>query len=539
MATAQSALWANNAGGEGNERGEDIIIDENGNVYTVGFFQGSADFDPGSGIEELVAENSTDVFIQKLDANGDFVWAKKIGGTAFDSPTGLEIDGEGNLYVCGFFSGTVDFDPNDGITEVASAGGSDGFLLKLDADGNFIRVKTIAGAGTGDISGMTIDADNNVYLVGSFDGTADFDPSESSEVNFTSVADEDLFVQKLDRDGNYMWAITAGGPSSDIALGIVPDANGNTYVTGYFYEMLSFGAGTVSLTSAGAADVFVFKLDGAGNVQWAKPMGGANFDFAFAIDSDDDANTYVTGSFKGEATFGTEVFSSNDGSDDIFVQKIDTDGNVVWAKPIGGMGMDQAHDLAVDPSGKLYLTGMFEETVDFDPNEGVEERTSTGSRDIFVLRLDTGGNYVWANTMGSASEDRGRGIAVSSEGTVSVTGSFNASVDFGINDEENILTSNGNRDFFVLTLNGFLTSTENAAYYELTVYPNPVQEFVVVTANTPIDALVLTNVVGQTILEAKVGSTSKELDLSQLIPGIYYLTISVDGKMSTTTIVKN
>ncbi|MFC2111335.1 SBBP repeat-containing protein [Bacteroidota bacterium] len=135
--------WAKQMGGTGNDAGESITTDNNGNIYTTGSFYGTVDFDPGSGTTNLTSAGSGDIFIQKLDASGNLLWIKQMGGITFDIGYSITTDNSGNIYSTGNFEGTADFDPGSGIANLTSVGNYDIFIQKLGTSTASISKKTI------------------------------------------------------------------------------------------------------------------------------------------------------------------------------------------------------------------------------------------------------------------------------------------------------------------------------------------------------------------------------------------------------------
>ena len=182
-------------GGTSLDEGWGIAVDGSGNVHTTGNFQDTADFDPGPGTSNLTSNGSSDVFVSKLDSNGNFVWAKNMGGGA-DHGLGIEVDGSGNIHTTGIFNGTADFDPGPGSFNLTSNGGRDVFVSKLDSDGNFVWAKSIGGAFADQVSGIALDGSGNVHTTGFFGSTADLDPGLGT-FNLTSNGSFDIFISKL------------------------------------------------------------------------------------------------------------------------------------------------------------------------------------------------------------------------------------------------------------------------------------------------------------------------------------------------------
>src|SRR5690606_9459529 len=134
---------------------------------------------------------------------------------------------------------------------------------------------------------------------------------------------------------------------------------------------------------------------------------------------------------------------------DIFISKLDTNGNFLWAKSMGGVSGDYGSSITTDSSGHIYTTGAFTGTADFDPGVDEFELTSTGGTDIFISKLDTNGNFLWAKSMGGASADNGNSITVDSAGYIYTTGDFQGTADFDPGSGTSNLVSAGGTDIFI------------------------------------------------------------------------------------------
>ncbi len=464
---AQNFAWAKSMGNTGNNRGHGIVVDDSGNVYTTGYFHETVDFDPGPGTFNLssVAANHSDIFVSKLDASGNFVWAKKMGGVFNERGLSIAVDPYGNIYTTGYFEGTTDFDPGVGTFNLSSAG-DDIFISKLDASGNFMWAKKMGGSGDDWGYSITTDTSGNVYTTGVFKETADFDPG-AGIFNLTSAGTNDIFILKLDASGNFIWAKSMGGLSQDISYSITTDATGNVYSTGFFQGTADFdpGVGVFNLGSAGGVDIFISKLDASGNFVWAKKIGGTLSDQGKSITLDTNGNVYITGSFEGTADFnpGAGTFNlTSAGGWDIFILKLDTSGNFMWAKNMGGTNHAIGFSITLDNSGNIYTTGYFRGTADFDPGAGTFNLTSVGiSPMIFVSKLDTSGNFVWAKNMGGAGvADNGTSIAVDSSESVYTTGYFGQTADFDPGLGVYNLSSAGFDDIFISKLSCSSVTTD-------------------------------------------------------------------------------
>jgi len=461
--------WAKRMGGTGSDTGQDMTIDAAGNIYTTGSFSGTVDFDPGAGVFNLTSAGSNDIFISKLDANGNFVWARAMGGVGSDGGWGIAVDIARNVYITGGFQGTADFDPGAGTFTMTAAttGQHDIFIAKVDANGNFVWAKGIIG-GTWWDNGLKIVLDGaaNVHVVGRFyfqGGARDFDPGPGTF--FLTAGHEDAFILKLDTNGNFIWARNFGGGFlENRGYSIVLDAAGNVYTTGYFEGTIDFdpGVGTSNLTASGDWDVFISKLTKDGNFVWAKSMVNSNptyytdgiYGSKIALDAT--GNVYTTSRFNGTVDFDPGAGISNLtslGGFDIYVSKLTTNGDFVWAKSMGSTGYDEGINISLDGSGDVYVSGLFTQTVDFNPGAGINNLTSAGNNDIFITKLDTNGTFKWARSMGGTGDDRSLGLVLDATGNPYLMGWFQGTADFDPGACTFNLTSAGSYDIFVQKLN--------------------------------------------------------------------------------------
>lgn len=540
---AQNYEWAKKMGGAGFEQGNDIAVDEAGNVYATGYFSGTVDFDPGAGIANLTSTGESNIFICKLDASGNYLWAKSIGGTTlFSEGRAIAIDGLGNVYATGDFYGTADFDPGPGTAELNSAGSQDIFICKFDASGNYLWAKNI-GAGSEDIANdIAIDPLGNAYTTGYFGGTVDFDPSTGT-AELTAAGWADIFICKLDASGNYLWAKSMGAAGGDISHAIAVDASSNVYTTGLFSFTVDFDPsplGTAELTSTNNLDAFVCKLNASGNYVWAKNMGGGYNTIGYSIAVDNSENVYTTGYFEGTTDFdpneGTAELTST-GYKDIFVCKFDPSGNYLWAKNMGGISYNYGDAIAVDEAGNTYTTGYFEGTADFNPDEGGIAQLTAGANDIFICKFDASGNYLWAKNMGGTKSDYAYGIALDPLGNVYTTGHFVGTADFDPNEGTAELTTAGGTDIFICKLSQTALGAEMpSSTSKINIYPTLTKDIILIkNEESNITHVAVYNQVGQLVL-AQTHAT--HLDLTAMPTGLYFVQVQAGGKIVTQKVVK-
>ncbi|KAA9331919.1 SBBP repeat-containing protein [Adhaeribacter soli] len=378
-----TVLWAVKGGGPGNDKGISIAIDASGNSYVTGAFSGTASF----GSTTLTSSGNDDVFTVKYDAFGAVVWAVKGDGPGYDGGMGIAIDGSGNSYVTGFFQSNIIF----GTITLTGDGGLDMFTVKYNASGAVMWA--VKGSGTSNDSGadIAIDGSGNSYVTGFFSGTATF-----GGITLTSNGPSDVFAVKYNASGAVIWAMKAGGNGADSGADIALDGSGNSYITGTFVGTANFGG--ISLTSSsGSDDVFIVKYDASGTVLWAVKGGGPGNDKGLSIAIDASGNSYVTGTFRGTASFGSTTLTSSSLSD-AFTAKYNASGAVVWAVKGGGPDYDQGMGIGIDGSGNSYVTGFFVGSATF----GATTLTNGGgTSNMFIVKLQSGNPNAIAADRGS------------------------------------------------------------------------------------------------------------------------------------------
>ena len=417
MAQAPPFEWVRQGGGASNDRGLAITTDVSSNLYVTGYVQDSASF----GSTNLSNAYQT-MFVGKYDSRGNVIWVRNAvipGGNTDTRGQGIAVDGAGDVYVSGYFFGTINF----GSLPLTGNGNSnpDAFLVKYNSAGNPIWARQSAAPAGGLGTAVAVTQNGSVHFVGRFLGTATFGSSV-----LTSAGQSDVFHVKYDGSGSVIWARKAGGTDAELGSGVAVDGNGNSYLTGTFWSATAnFGGIALTNSRQGYSDIFVVKYDIDGNAIWARRAGSPtanNEESANGIAVDSAGNCFVTGCFWGTASFGnTNLVSSALG--DIFVAKYDAQGALLWARRAGGAsqaGDDCGYAISADATGNCYVVGKFLDTASF----GTTNLVSGGLGDIFMAKYDPAGNVLWARKAGFIFEDVATGIALDVGGNAYVTGHF-------------------------------------------------------------------------------------------------------------------
>ena len=274
-------------------------------------------------------------------------------------------------------------------------------------------------------TGLSIGSDGAgaAYVLGSYSGEIDLDPAPADTFLLTGMG---FYLQKLDAVGNFVWGM------EHIQGDLKVDSEGNIFTYGQLFgtvDMDPDSANSFPLTSGGASDVFIQKLDSSGNLVWAKHFGGFGAQSVYDMDMDSLGNFYLFGTAGDSTDFDPGPGTYYADSSYLYILKLDANGDFVWVtkmgNPPGGMtGGLFPTGISVDPVGNVYTLGSTWGTVDFDPGPGVFPHVGVG---MYIHKLDTAGNFIWVKTMGNSGISlHPKKISVDPQGHASVTGELNS-----------------------------------------------------------------------------------------------------------------
>ena len=442
---AQQWEWVKQAGGFGKCKAYDITSDNEGNIIVAGSFTGTVVF----GETKFINYGSNDLFIAKYNPNGDLLWAKQGGGTKDEEAYGVVCDKNGNVFITGYYSGYLNLD-NNAMGNGIGTDYNNCFVIKYDKDG--LLQWAIHSGGNGDKYGkaVTIDKDGNVFFTGVFKDeigflfedhskkhTAHEDETEEFKI-LKSKGASSVFVAKIEGNSDFLWVEQSDGEGMHEPSAIESDNNGNCYITGSFSGTFNFN--DKKLASKGGKDIFVTKYDPAGKVIWATQAGGVKDDQSSGMSWDANGYFYLTGYFLESARFGKTKLK-NKSNYNIFVSKIDYDGNTLWAKQAGGSGNEYTRGITSDNKGNIFVTGEFNTNFDF-ANSKI---SNSGDWDIFVLDFNSEGKMIKGYQAGGKGSDKGIGITSDEKNNCFVLGTISQEANF---DNANI-KRNGDFDIVI------------------------------------------------------------------------------------------
>lgn len=393
-------------GGWADESMTAITSDNEGSFYLTGYFQGNKnggtpfDADPSAEGQFILSQPGAlltrDCFIIKLDANGDFVWARQISNTEYGSnedSKAIVVDNMGGLYVGGTFAqanfGTEE-EPNIILTE---SGKHEGFLMKLDAaTGETIWLNHWYGGAT-IFEDLAIDTENqSLIALGSF--TRTMHPGTDSITLTGPLRDASGFLSRISLDGELEWITHFGGEGRIISDQVILLDNGDIVAGGRFNKTATFAPNdTVNeITGKGGYDLWWSGFDANGTFQYNKTFGGKGIETLGTLQQDKNGNLLIAALFTDTSTFT----SSNEtlalvskGGADIVLLNMSPEGDYLDNLTIGG---EETHGIAhafVNDNGDVLVSGNFVGTVDFNPYEGEDFHTALGTTyDGFISRFE-------------------------------------------------------------------------------------------------------------------------------------------------------
>lgn len=473
---AQSLVTAEIFHGNDAQSTASVTTDFDNNMLCFTGFWDDLDADPGPGVLNFNSVGSQDIAITKLDPSGNLIWSKQIGGSGFAAAQIIKTDATGNVFVFGYFNGTMDMNPGPGTSNLVSNGGDDVYCAKYNQDGNLVWAVNIGGTGTEQSYGFDLDASGKPIVLGYFQNTVDFDPGVGT-VNMTAGFSGSNFLLRLNSDGSYNNVIQMASAYGNY---LYIDNSDNIYITGLFWETVDFdpGPAVFNLSAAGfSSDAFILKLNSAFIFQWAGKISGNSSEQGTTITVDETTNAViVAGFFEGTIDVNPEPAVVNIATVDYvdaFIVRLDgTDGGFIWGKSIGGIGFQAIYGVGVNSLGSIWLAGNFSNTIDCDPGPGTASLTSGGSQDIMKVNWDADANYIDAEKIGGTNSDYASCLHIDNEGAVIISGIFEGIVDFDPGD----VTFNLNSGFTgwdgyvakyctVYTINNMVNICEGESYF--------------------------------------------------------------------------
>jgi hypothetical protein len=510
----------------------------------------------------------------------EFQWAVQCGNppNSTDTRSCIATAPDGSYFLAGEFIDTVAF----GTKSLVSAGGTDIFVVKNSSLGEPVWSFRFGGSDDDYIRDILLDQDGNILITGYFYGTVQIGPD-----HYTSYGSQDVYVAKFNADGSYLWSYRAGGPMADYTASSSVCQGKDIVISGYYYDSISFGDTT--LTAVNGSDIYLARIDGAGDLIWLSGAGGSSSDQANSAVTDPDGNfliagsfyydisfpdtvitttnpvgvfiakyspdgrfervmqlngtsltneilvtaaasgsLYISGAFSGDLSFGDIVFSAGEFNQDIYLARYDGSFGLQWARHAHSISSDQVTSLETDSYDNLYLAGHYLDTIHFG-NLVLPYTLCCGSREIFIVNYSAAGDVLWGERI-SGTRAKVQAIDLNPQSQLFVAGLFTEEMTLG-----NLSLSNYNG--FVNYVTGLQTEIYTGIVYPskndiLKIYPNPATTNITVAEidDHSVFNYSVTDIFGRTVLDG-ILSHCNNLDISILSSGIYVIRLaSSDGR---------
>ena len=505
---AQTLNWVKSIGGVSVEESGGIATDRLNNLYICGRFGGTVDFDPGPGVYNM-SNQFSGIFFAKYDSSGEFKWGKQIpaNGNVNIHATSISLSSTNEIILTGIHYGNVDVDPGNGIHILPSSGQSL-FIAKYDSTGNFINAGECGSFGK-----AILDKYDNIIITGMFDNQIDIDPGPQT-VTKNSKGGSDIFLTKCDKDLNFMWGLSFGGFSSDQPFDLCTDDNGNIYLAGMASRNADLDPGTDSFIVSQNSSGFLLSLNSNGQFIRAKTAGTEIKNVVYE---------------KGKL-FYTVLASSS------LYNIICSDTNFNSAPQWTGTLACSVSDIYLQ-NNHVYISGVFQNTVDFDPSPTKSKNVSSiGNKDIYLLCLDSLGKYVSHLNISNTPYEQIYLNGVNEN--ILICGGFVSASNFSSWSTNQVLTSNGLTDIFLASYSFTSPLTEiheEQIMSSIILYPNPTYEngTVFLKGMRNNFSIEIYDSKGSMINLYQTSQNSNEIKIQGLMSGLYNILIKEDTGQQT------
>ena len=403
---------------------------------------------PAIGLSESLLEDEPILESSARSTNNALLWGAHVAGSgSTDSVMSIEMDARGRTYVCGYFYNTATF----GNITLSAYGSYDIFVGRM-SNGAWDWVQRAGTTSSDQCHDIAVDDGGNITITGYYYSSS---TGTFGSQSLSGRGSNDIFISRLDTNGNWLWSKSAGSSSSDYGYGVAMDNSGNAYLTGYYYSTGYFGSITLSAYSYDEA--FLAKLDSSGNFVWAKRFYGSYYQRGRDIDVNANGDIAVTGEFSYRINFadagGPELTPSYSSSSyyRVWVAKFSNSGQLTWAKMAGYLQSSYSsygEGVAIDDSGNVAVSGRFQYLMDFNSNNNhrMYAYQQSNNWDCFVAKWDTNGNYQWAQNAGGSNTDYCYDLDMDkTSGNITISGMYYNTAWFG----NSQLSSSGSYDAFM------------------------------------------------------------------------------------------
>lgn len=492
--TPPSILWEDSFGGSASDQNYGIDLTDDGGLLVAGHASSvNGDVSGNVGLQ--------DYWVFKLDGNGALLWENSLGGTVNDVARSIEQTSDGGSVVFGYTASN-----NGDVT--GHHGGNDYWVVKLDMNGDLVWQNALGGSGNDFLIHGRQTSDGGYIACGN---------SESTDGDVTgNNGGRDLWLVRLDASGTLQWQLALGGSGDDFGLSVSEAQDGGFLVAG------STGSNDGDVSSNnGMTDLWVLKVDSAGNLQWEHALGGSDNDYGVSLAATADGGAVVcghTGSTDGDV-------GTNQGMNDLWVLKVDASGALQWETTHGGSLDDYASEVIPTSDGGYAVMASS------DSDDG-DVGSNNGDRDAWLVQLDDQGALIWSLVLGGSALDRGSALRQTADD------GFVLSASSASNDGD-VSGNNGNNDHWVVRLTGGPASIPERGPSILTIGPNPTTGTFTIRMGTHTrgDRVRVMDSIGRTVIERTGPVFPLTMDLGNERPGRYLVEVQLEGRRTVRPLI--
>ena len=486
-------VWETNLGGSDYDRAQSILQTADGGYIIAGVSR-SIDGDVGGN------NGQRDYWIVKLNLSGTLIWETNLGGSNDDWAYSIQQTIDGGYIVAG--------ESNSNSGDVGgNNGGSDYWIVKLDASGSLIWENNLGGSDN-DLAYSIQQTTDGGYIVTGKSNSNDGDVGENN-------GGYDYWIVKLDASGTLIWETSLGGSDNDLANSIQQTTDGGYIIAGWSDSINGDVGG-----NNGGFDYWIVKLDASGTLVWETNLGGSNDDFAFSIQQTIDGGYIVTG----VSNSNNGNVGGNNGGSDFWTVKLDASGTLVWETNLGGSYFDDAHSIQQTSDYGYIVTGN---TFSNDGDVG----GNNGSFDYWIVKLDANGILVWETNLGGSDGDWPTSIQQTSDGGYIVAGGSTSN-------DGDIGNNHGGYDYWIVKLDSDLSVGDYIIDNNIILYPNPAANtFTIANLSETISKVEILDLQGK-VIPVKFKTHENTVDISNLQPAMYIVKIYAATTIYTQQIIK-
>lgn len=529
LSAQDTRVWSTYYGGIGMDESHCVTTDNLGNIYLAGQTDSPNGISSG-GFQDSIG-GLTDAYLVKFDALGNRLWATYYGGINDEDDIRVTTDTLGNVYLAGWTYS--DSAIASGGFQNIYGGLGDAFLVKFDAAGNRLWATYYGGSAIENGLGVSTDISGNVYLTGLSYSTSNI---ASGGFQNSMAGIFDAFLVKFDSSGNRIWATYYGGIDQEVGQSVVTDISGNVFISGWTKSASGIASGGFQNTFGGLLDAFLVKFDSTGNLLWSTYYGGTGQDFGWSISADLSGNICLAGWTQSISNIASGGFQNTyGGNTDGFLVKFNGSGVRQWATYYGGLDPEETEDVAIDPSGNIYLAG------DTYSASGIAsggfQNNLLGTENEFVVKFDSNGSRLCATYYGQMHDEYGK-VAVDDNGSVYLVGMTESISGIASGGFQNTF-GGGLYDAYLVkfTSCGEVGINENENRLSFNIYPNPTKQIATLefdNSNNEIFELTIFNSYGKLVWTTSNISTNRiELNTQNLTNGLYLFYLQSDKQIAT------